>query len=183
MATQRSQDEADPVSDRLARRWSRFNDWRTRRPFLGGVLLCLAGILITWVPMRILPDLIFIGGQVAGFLAIGALFGVFVFLTGVYALYKPALSDEIGLVGVVLSIFSLFGSLGGLFVGMLLGIIGGNLCLAWKPPEEAVDDDVTEPSTVDRAVARVRSGVLRVIGRSIARVRGGTGSVRGGADE
>ncbi|QSW99868.1 DUF6114 domain-containing protein [Haloterrigena alkaliphila] len=184
MATQHSQDGSETISDRLSSRLSRFNDWRTQRPFLGGVLLCLAGILITWVPMQILPDLIFIGGQVAGFLAIGALFGVLVFLTGIYALYKPTLSDEIGVIGVVLSIFSLFGSLGGLFVGMLLGILGGNLCLAWQPDAEAVDDTVTEPSKVDRAAARVRGSVLGVVGKSVARLRGETGRVqREGADE
>lgn len=196
MATQNSRDDSDDLSDRVAdrwervtgwtgTRWSRFNDWRATRPFMGGVLLCLAGIIISWVPMQILPDLIFIGGRMTGFLAIGALLGVGVFLSGAFALTKPAYSDTIGVVGVVLSILSLFGSLGGLFLGMLLGILGGNLCVAWQPDdEEAVDDAVTEPSSVDRAAARVRDGVERVIGKSIAHVRTATRRVRQrGVDE
>lgn len=137
---------------------------------MGGVLLCLAGFLITWVPMQILPDLIFIGGEMAGFLTIGALIGVFVFLTGVYALYKPSKSHEIGVIGVVLSIFSLFGSLGGLFVGMLLGILGGNLCIAWKPRDEVADEVLAEPSTVDKTVARLQERVGRIIEKTNARL-------------
>lgn len=184
MATQSNQDDSDSDSrvEGLSRRWNRasawagnrwgrFNDWRVRRPFVGGVLLCLAGLIITWVPMQILPDLIFIGGEVAGLLAVGAMFGVFVFVSGALALYKPQYSDTIGVVGVVLSILSLFGSLGGLFLGMLLGILGGNLCIAWQPRDEVEDEFDAEPSRVDKAVARVRGGVRRVVAKSIARVR------------
>ncbi|WP_436345034.1 DUF6114 domain-containing protein [Natronorubrum sp. FCH18a] len=195
MATQNGQDDSGHLPDGLERRWdratewtgsrwSRFNGWRSQRPFLGGVLLCLAGILITWVPMQILPDLIFIGGRMAGLLAIGAMFGVFVFVSGVFALTKPEHSDMIGVVGVVLSIFSLFGSLGGLFLGMLLGILGGNLCLAWKPDDEAADEGVSEPSRVDKASARVRESVQHLVGKSIVRLREGVDTVnRSGTDE
>lgn len=164
---------------RVENRWNQFNVWRTQRPFLGGVLLCLAGIIIAWVPMQILPDIIFIGGQMAGFLAIGAMFGVFVFLTGAFALYKPQYSDMIGVIGVVLSIFSLFGSLGGLFLGMLLGILGGNLCVAWKP--DADSDVSSDPSRVDRAAARVRDGTQQVITKTKGRLRNGS-SNDGGTD-
>ncbi|WP_306061731.1 DUF6114 domain-containing protein [Natronococcus wangiae] len=140
-------------------RRERFNDWRLQRPFLGGILLCLAGILITWVPMQILPDIIFIGGEMTGFLAIGAMFGVFVFVTGVFALYRPKYSDMIGVVGVVLSVLSLFGSLGGLLVGMLFGILGGNLCIAWRPDD---GEAASQPSKVDKAVARLRENTRRI---------------------
>ncbi|WP_312907528.1 DUF6114 domain-containing protein [Natronosalvus caseinilyticus] len=152
-------------------RWTRFNEWRVQRPFLGAILLCLAGIIITWVPMQILPDIIFIGGEMAGFLSIGAMFGVFVFVTGVFALYRPGSSDVIGVVGIVLSIFSLFGALGGLLVGMFLGILGGNLCLAWQPRDEEAP---SEPSTVDRAVGRLRKRTRRVVGTTTARLRNHT---------
>lgn len=188
MATDSSEDDSSFVSQETeegwkqvhewtATNWSQFNDWRAERPFFGGVLLMLAGIVITWVPMQILPDIIFIGGQVAGFLAVGAMFGVFVFLSGVYALYKPSLSDEIGVAGVVLSIMSLFGSLGGLFLGMLLGILGGNLCIAWKPE----DTEVTEPSKVDKVAATVRERSQNVVETARTRVGDGTAS-DGGSD-
>jgi hypothetical protein len=162
------------------RRWKRFNEWRVQRPFLGGVLLCLAGVLIAWVPMQILPDIVFIGGEMAGFLAIGAMFGVFVFVTGVFALLRPEYSDMIGVVGVVLSIFSLFGALGGLFVGLLLGILGGNLCIAWKPDDEGTG---SEPSTVDRAATRLRESTRRIVSKTVARVHNVEARRRRGVDE
>lgn len=170
MATQNSYDDSSSTG-RIRSQWNRFTTWRLQRPFLGGILLCVAGILITWVPMQILPDIIFVGGEMTGFLAVGAMFGVLVFLTGVFALYKPGHSDVIGVVGVVLSILSLFGSLGGLLVGLLFGILGGNLCLAWKPDEEVADGSVTEPSPVDNAVARVRDPLQRLVGPAVQRVR------------
>lgn len=191
----RSQGDADRLPDRikrrwgqvtgaiLGRRWNRFNDWRRQRPFLGGVLLCLAGLLITWVPMQILPDLLFIGGRMTGFLAIGAMFGVFVFLSGVYALYKPAHAHEIGVVAIVLSIFSLFGALGGLLFGMLFGIIGGNLCIAWKPSDDAVDDTISEPSTIDSAVAWLRSRLGRIVGKTNALLRTGVKTITGSSSD
>ncbi|WP_455449064.1 DUF6114 domain-containing protein [Natrinema thermotolerans] len=195
MSPENEQDETDTLPARVRSRWSRvsqwsgtrwgrFNTWRAGRPFLGGLLLCLAGVLITWVPMQILPDLAFIGGQMAGFLAIGALFGVFVFLTGIYVLVKPAHADVAGVVGTVLAIFSLFGSLGGLLVGMLLGILGGNLCLAWKPRDEVVDDAVSEPSVVDKAAARIDAGFGRLVGRLLLSCRAGIDRIkRWGTDE
>ncbi|ELZ02842.1 DUF6114 domain-containing protein [Natrialba asiatica] len=171
MATKSSYDDATSTTDRIRSRWDRFTAWRLRRPFLGGLLLCLAGIIITWVPMQILPDLLFVGGELTGFLAIGVAFGVLVFLTGVFALYKPAHSDVIGVVGIALSILSLVGSLGGLVFGLLFGILGGNLCLAWKPDEDRVPDRVTEPSPVDNAVAGVRNRLQRVVGPVRRRLR------------
>ncbi|WP_049921460.1 DUF6114 domain-containing protein [Halopiger djelfimassiliensis] len=188
MSPENGQNESESPPTRVSRRigsqWSRFNAWRTGRPFLGGILLCLGGVLITWVPMRILPDLAFIGGQMAGYLAIGSLFGVFVFLSGVYALYKPASADVIGVVGIVLSIFSLFGSLGGLLIGMLLGILGGNLCLAWKPGDEATDDDGSDPSVIDKAAARIDAGFDRLLGKIRLACRAGIERIkRRGIDE
>ncbi|WP_245853008.1 DUF6114 domain-containing protein [Natrinema ejinorense] len=167
MATKDGRDDSRLPTQWIATRWQRFTRWRLQRPFLGGMLLCIAGVLIAWVPMQILPEIIFIGGEMAGFLAIGAAFGVFVFLTGVFALYRPELADVIGVVGVALSILSIFGSLGGLLVGMLLGIIGGNLCLAWKPDDEST----TDPSKVDATVARVCRPFRSVVARATSQLR------------
>ncbi|ELY95521.1 DUF6114 domain-containing protein [Natrialba taiwanensis] len=171
MATKSSYDDSTNTTGRIKRRWDRFTAWRLRRPFLGGILLCLAGIIITWVPMQILPDLLFVGGELTGFLAIGVAFGVLVFLTGVFALYKPAHSDVIGVIGIALSILSLVGSLGGLLLGLLFGILGGNLCLAWKPDEDRVPDHVTEPSPVDNAVAGARKRLRAIVGPIVRRLR------------
>ncbi|WP_226003998.1 DUF6114 domain-containing protein [Natrinema salinisoli] len=191
MATQNGQDDAgnqptrfesqwDQLTTGFGTRWNRFNVWRSQRPFLGGVLLCLAGILIAWVPMQILPDLLFIGGGMTGFLVIGTTFGVFVFLSGVYALYKPEHSREAGVVGVVLSILSLFGSLGGLLFGMLFGIIGGNLCFAWKPAGDRDDeDDASEPGKVETARSRLLEQLRDVAGAVSSRLRTSVEAITG----
>lgn len=116
----------------FAERRRSFAEWRAERPFAGGVLLMLAGLLISWVPAHMAFELLLVGNLTT---YVGVLFSVLVFLTGVFALRLPEFSDELGILGVVLSILSLFGALGGLFVGMLVGIIGGNLCYAWNGPD------------------------------------------------
>lgn len=70
---------------------------------------------------------------------IGIVSSSLVLLTGVFALTKPEFSTGIGYVGVLLSFASLWGSLGGLLIGMLLSIIGSCLCIAWEPDETEED--------------------------------------------
>lgn len=182
MPTQDSRDDSRTATEGFGNRYGRFTSgvanrrerfaaWRAQRPFMGGVLLCVAGLIITWVPMQILPDIFLIGGEVAGLLTVGVMFGVFVFLTGVLALLKPEHADVIGVVGVVLSILSLFGSLGGLFLGMLFGILGGNLCIAWKPDDEATGAAVSEPDTVDGVIAQMRERVGSIVGKVTGQLR------------
>lgn len=117
------------VGDRRAR----FAAWRHERPFWGGLLLMLAGLVIGWVPAQFAGELVFVGGT---YTVVGLVFAAFVFLTGAFALYRPDLSTILGVSGVALAILSLLGALGGLFVGMLVGILGGNLCVAWSPPDD-----------------------------------------------
>ncbi|MFB6178748.1 MAG: DUF6114 domain-containing protein [Halorientalis sp.] len=120
-----------PIQRRLDDRLARFNDWRAPRPFWGGALLMLAGLIIGWVPIQFATELAVIGGA---FTVIGLVFAVMVFLTGAFALARPEMSTIFGILGIALSILSLVGALGGLFVGMLIGIAGGNLCIAWQNP-------------------------------------------------
>jgi hypothetical protein len=72
-------------------------------------------------------------GSIPAFL--GVVSSAFVLLTGMFALTKPEYSTVIGYVGIVFSVVSLMGSLGGLIIGMLLSITGSCLCLAWESDE------------------------------------------------
>lgn len=117
-----------------ATRRARFNEWRRERPFLGAVMLLLAGVVIAFVPLQFATELLLIGGSLT---FIGLLFATLVFLTGVFALLRPDFSREIGILGIAMSILSIFGALGGLVVGLVIGVLGGNLCMAWRPPEHA----------------------------------------------
>lgn len=108
--------------------------WRAERPFLGGVLLIVAGLIVGYVPIQFTLELILVGGA---YTAIGLLFAVLMFLTGVFALLRPDLSTILGIAGVAFSILSVVGALGGLLVGLLIGIVASNLLISWQPPESA----------------------------------------------
>lgn len=126
----------DGESDGEPSRRARFREWRSNRPFAGGVLLMLAGLLIAWVPLQFAFELLLVGGS---YTYIGMIWAIGVFLTGAFVLYRPEFSTIFGVLGVVLSILSLLGALGGLLLGLLLGIVGGNLCVAWSPPAGDAD--------------------------------------------
>ncbi|TCJ20072.1 hypothetical protein E0L93_03775 [Rubrobacter taiwanensis] len=101
----------------------------TERPKLGLTLLTLAGLLILWMPLVIYIQeigqfsLVF-GGVVIGGIVLGS-----AILGWIY----PQRVQIFGVVGMIFSILSLIGALGGLVIGMLLGIVGGSLCAAWAP--------------------------------------------------
>lgn len=129
-----SSPDDDGSADRSRR--ARFREWRSGRPFAGGVLLMLAGLIIGYVPYQFAFELLLVGGS---YTFIGLFWAVTVFLTGAFVLYRPEFSTIFGVLGVVLSILSLLGALGGLIVGMIVGIVGGNLCVAWSQPTGAAD--------------------------------------------
>jgi len=120
-----------PIRRRIDDRMATFNEWREPRPFWGGALLMIAGIIIGWMPIQFATELAVIGGA---YTVIGLIFAVMVFLTGAFVLARPEMSTIFGVIGIALSILSLIGALGGLFIGMLVGIAGGNLCVAWDGP-------------------------------------------------
>lgn len=107
-----------------------FKEWRQHRPVLGGVFVLLGSVFMFYVPMFIAKDMILIGGSTVAY--IGLVNASVIFLIGVFALTKPEYSTMLGYVGVVFSFTSLMGALGGLFIGMILSLIGSNLCIAWE---------------------------------------------------
>jgi len=109
-----------------------FRRWREPRPLVGAVLLFLGGAMIGYVPAQFASELLLIGGA---FTVIGLVLAVAVAFCGVAALAKPRFSTVFGTLGIVFSTLSLFGALGGLLVGMVVGTAGGVLCYAWDPPE------------------------------------------------
>ncbi|MFB6143155.1 MAG: DUF6114 domain-containing protein, partial [Halorientalis sp.] len=86
------------------RRLDRANEWRRGRPFLGGVLLLLGGLVTGYVSGGYAINLMFIG---AAFTSIGLVVAILMFLSGVAALAIPEESTAIGVVGVAMSLLSL----------------------------------------------------------------------------
>ncbi len=111
------------------RQKSRFRLWRKRRPFWGAILMMLAGLLILWGPTSLLQLAMLPGNSIWAGLLVGAL----LFVMGLIQLLAPSYALITGAIGIVLSLVSLIVALGGFGIGMLLGIIGGSLGVAWRP--------------------------------------------------
>ena len=66
---------------------------------------------------------------------VGVLFGIAVVAGAILLYHNPTQHSTWGLVILVFSVLSIFGSaMGGFGVGLILGVIGGILALTWKPP-------------------------------------------------
>jgi Family of unknown function (DUF6114) len=116
--------------------------WRRSRPFWGGLLLILSGLELFAIPLSgdlmrgAVKLVIYIG--IAG--VFGVLIGALLVAAGMAIWLNQAHKTFYGVAGIVLGIVSFPASnLGGLFVGMLLAIIGGSIAFAWTPIQPATD--------------------------------------------
>ena len=117
-------------------RRSAFRAWRRSRPFWGGLLLLLAGLEMLLIPLTgVLAH-----GQIklVIYVGIGGVFGILIgallIACGLALWFSPAHKTFYAIAGLLLSLLSFIGTnLGGFFIGMLLGIVGGSLAFAWTP--------------------------------------------------
>jgi hypothetical protein len=110
--------------------WQR---WRRTRPFWGGLLIILGGAEILLSEQAPLPIVIHVGAQgVAGYLV-----PIVLVLCGVLLWLSPTQQTFYSVLAVVLALGSwVTSNLGGFFVGLLLGVIGGALAFAWQRGED-----------------------------------------------
>lgn len=113
-------------------RLAAFREWRSRRPFTGGLCLIFAGLVIAYIPLQFAGALFLLGNS---FTMLGVVFAVLVVMCGVMAIKSPEYAELVGTAGVVFSILSIFGALGGFGLGLLLGVVGGNLTASWEPAD------------------------------------------------
>jgi len=67
---------------------------------------------------------------------LGLIFGVIVIISAIMLNSKPQEHTTWGVLIVIFSVLSIFGSMmGGLGVGLILGVIGGILGITWKPTQ------------------------------------------------
>jgi hypothetical protein len=133
-------DEADAIWGRLApviRSWRR---WRHSRPFWGGLFVLLGGSAILLSERAPLPLIVHIGIQgLAGYLVPAVLV-----LCGLLLWFNPGQRVFYSLLSVLLALSSwITSNLGGFFVGMLLGVLGGSLAFAWQPRDNTPSRDAT----------------------------------------
>ena len=110
--------------------WQR---WRRTRPFWGGLLIILGGGEILLSEQAPLPIVIHVGAQgLAGYLV-----PIVLVLCGVLLWLSPTQQTFYSVLAVVLALGSwVTSNLGGFFVGLLLGVIGGALAFAWQRGED-----------------------------------------------
>jgi len=109
--------------------------------FANGLILILASRGIS----RVLEDVVTTRGLSIGVVLalqqmmlslslVGLVLGACVMFASLMLYYKPSSSIGWGAVVLVSSILSIFAG-GGFFVGLILGVIGGSLAIAWRPKE------------------------------------------------
>lgn len=124
----------------------RFRRWRRERPFWGGLFLMLGGAQLFLSTQLSLGDIEISFGP-EGFLAV--LLPLVLLLCGVLLWVTPQHRHFYSIIGTVTAVYSLLGlNLGGWFLGMLFGIIGGALGFSWTPvqPAEPAADPEPDPT-------------------------------------
>jgi hypothetical protein len=117
--------------------------FRRTRPFWGGLWLLIGGWLVLRLSM-VSAHIVVAGGMTG---AGGWLTGGGMILCGLAAWAAPSQRYVVGIVGVLLAISSLVVSnLGGLFVGMAAGILGGAMTLAWGPKRPMRPPAIPDPA-------------------------------------
>jgi hypothetical protein len=130
---------------------TRFAAWRHRRPFLGSVLTMIAGVEM-FFSGQLDVGKIHVQVGVEGLQAM--IIPLVVVLLGILAMVMPEHRIFYGVISLAISVYSLIGvNLGGFFIGMLLGAVGGVLIVSWMPKKAVVDEpSVDEPSVDEPSV-------------------------------
>jgi hypothetical protein len=122
-------------------RRSAFGAWYRGRPFIGGMLTVLAGIEM-FFSGQLDVGKIHVQVGIEGFQA--TIIPILLVVLGVLATVMPAHRIFYGVISLVVSVYSLIGmNLGGFFVGMLLGAVGGILIVSWMPKKAVTTADGT----------------------------------------
>lgn len=129
-------------------RWSDFVAWSRRRPFVGGVLTVFAGVEMFFSGQLDIGK-IHVQVGIEGLQA--TIIPILLVVLGVLAIAMPVHRIFYGVISLVVSVYSLIGvNLGGFFIGLLLGTVGGVLIVSWAPTarEAAASDDGPDDAAV-----------------------------------
>ncbi len=110
---------------------------------IGGIFVLLVGIFEAVVGAYFLA---FLGAVGAVVLFLGVVWGLLMIVGAVMMYVKPEQHTVWGIIVVVFSIVSWYPTLGGFFIGFILGLIGGILGLTFKPSAHATQSGTAPPS-------------------------------------
>ncbi|WST81396.1 DUF6114 domain-containing protein [Streptomyces sp. NBC_01136] len=133
----------------------RFRTWRDERPFWAGLFTFAAGLPILYFPYVHLKfgaiPLALSTSAGAGSLIIGVLLVVL----AISLLFHQQARVFAGITVILLALISFpVANFGGLFIGLVSGLIGGSLACAWVPPTDATE---SQPAA-NRASTTVPTG-------------------------
>jgi hypothetical protein len=121
---------------------SGFGAWYRARPFVGGILIVLAGIEI-FLSSQLDPGNLHIQLGIEGFQATVIPIGLV--LLGALAIFMPAHHVFYGVIALAVAVYSMVGvNLGGFVLGMLLGCVGGVMVVAWMPRAARVQAEASD---------------------------------------
>lgn len=125
--------------------------WRRSRPFWGGLFIVAAGWELLSIPLALdaLPVAVMFSTVGAGYLI-----ALVLIIAGVLVWLQPGQRVFLGLIAVLLSLASfVYSNLGGFLIGMVLGLLGGMLAVAWTPVSRPAGrfDTVTVRSVLSAA--------------------------------
>lgn len=113
----------------IATRPATFHRWRHARPFWSGLWTMLAAAIMLYAPLSALQVVLAGNGVWPGILV-----GSLVLICGATLWLDLQLTHFLGAVIILLSLVSFItNTFGGFLIGMVLGITGGALALAWQP--------------------------------------------------
>jgi hypothetical protein len=119
------------------RQSSGFRAWRAGRPFTGAVLTMIAGIELFFSGQLDLGN-IHVSVGIAGLQS--TVIPVIMVTLGILTIFMPQHRIFYGVISLVVSVYSLIGlNLGGFFIGMILGAVGGILAVSWMPKKAVLD--------------------------------------------
>ncbi|WP_243233526.1 DUF6114 domain-containing protein [Microbacterium sp. CIAB417] len=130
-ATRRSLAESEVTEDETEKKPSRWRAWRRQRPFVGGVLVIVAG-LVMFLSSQLDFGKLHIQLGIEGLQA--TIVPLALVLLGALSIFMPAHRIFYGVITLGLAVYSIVGvNLGGFIVGMLLGCAGGITVVSWAP--------------------------------------------------
>lgn len=123
-----------PESRRAARREpGRFTEWRRGRPFVGGLLVAVAGIE-TFFSGQLDIGHLHVQLGIEGLQA--TIIPIVLVLLGILSVMMPAHHVFYGVISLAVGLYALVGvNLGGFLLGTILACVGGVLVVAWMTPE------------------------------------------------